>query len=79
MILRRIEKGGEEGGEEEGEKEKAGKVKVKKIGEGEHEGEEGVEVGGEWVGKEEVKATEIKSRVKLVRQSDCLNSKHTAT
>ena len=44
LILRRIEKGGEEGGEEEGEKEK---VKVKKMGEGEHKGEEGVEVGGE--------------------------------
>ena len=47
LILRRIEKGGEEGGEEVVEKEKAGKVKVKKMGEGEHEGEEGVEVGGE--------------------------------
>ena len=47
LILRRIEKGGEEGGEEVVEKEKAGKVKVKKMGEGEHEGEEGVDVGGE--------------------------------
>ena len=33
----------------------------------EHKGEEGVEEGGEWVGKE-VKATEIKSRVEVVRQ-----------
>ena len=41
--------------------------------------EEGVEVGGEWLGKEEVEATEIKSRVKLLRQSDCVSSKCTAT
>ena len=34
----------------------------------EHKGEEGVEEGGEGVGKEEVKATEIKSRVEVVRQ-----------
>ena len=43
----------------------------------EHKGEEGVE--GEEVGKEEVKATEIKSQVEVVRQftCNCLISKRT--
>ena len=54
----------------------------------EHKGEEGVEE-GEGVGKEEVKATEIKSQVEVVRQFTCNcllanvpqddNSSHTST